>query len=520
MGMGDILRKSASNFPKKQALAYGDYSIDYYHLNRRVNCLANSLLEKGVKKGDRVAVLFHNCCEFIEVYYASAKIGTIFVPLNNLLKESELKQIIEYISPRVLFVDPDYAKFIESMRRDLPFIEFFVGLKGTSSMNFKEYESLIEKGEPGEPPVPVFDEDVMTIILTTGTTGRPKGVMRTHRHNYINALVDTIELKIGLEDRAIFLTPPYHVTTEAVFGRHILMANTIVILREGGFDPESFLGVLSRERISMFQVVPTVLAAMLEVENIDKFDLSHLRLILYAASPINISLLRRALQRFNCAFIQMYGQTESGPLITILRPEDHIIEGTPTQLSRLASAGRPVVDYEVRIVDDAGKDAPVGEVGEILARGEAMMKGYWNLPEESAEALRNGWLHTGDMARTDKDGYVYIVDRKNDLIISGGKNIYPREVENVLSRHEAVKEVAVVGIPDDYWGESVKALVVLKDNVSASEEVLIDYCKENLASYKKPRSVEFRKELPKSATGKILKKALKNEYWRERDRRV
>jgi long-chain acyl-CoA synthetase len=233
-----------------------------------------------------------------------------------------------------------------------------------------------------------------------------------------------------------------------------------------------------------------------------------------------VEQLKQAMKKFKCQFLQMYGQTETGPETTILRPEDHILEGTEAQLKRLASAGRPVLNYEVRIVDEKGNDIPVGEVGELIVRSESMTIGYWSLPEETAKTIQGGWLHTGDFARFDKEGYVYIVDRKHDMIISGGKNIYPREIEELLYRHEAILEAAVIGVPDGYWGESVKALVVLKEGMEASEEEIIDFCKDNLASYKKPRSVEFRKELPKSPTGKILKRVIREAFWKNEDRSV
>lgn len=231
-----------------------------------------------------------------------------------------------------------------------------------------------------------------------------------------------------------------------------------------------------------------------------------------------MELLKRAMKRFKCNFMQMYGQTESGPLITALKPEDHMLEGTEAQLARLASAGRPMLHYEVKVVDREGKDMPVGEVGEIIVRSESMMTGYWRLPEETAKTLKDGWLYTGDYGRIDDHKYLFIVDRKHDMIISGGKNIYPREIEELLYRHEAVLEAAVIGVPDDYWGESVKALLVLKEGTKATEEEMIDFCKQHLASYKKPRSVAFVQELPKSPTGKILKRVIREDYWKGKDR--
>jgi acyl-CoA synthetase (AMP-forming)/AMP-acid ligase II len=520
MNMGDVLRRSANKFPEKDALVFGDRVISYRDLNGRVNRLANSLLKIGIQKGDRVAVLLHNCPEIIETYYTSAKIGTTFVPINNLLKQKELKEILEYVSPRVLIIDPEYAETIESLRDSLEFIEFFIGLRSVSLPHFEAYDMMIQQGNPEEPEAHVSDDDVMNMLLTSGTTGRPKGVLRTHRQNFINATTEAIEQKMDYDDRALFLAPPYHVTIESVFCRHVLMANTIVLLREGKFDSKKVLETLSRERITMLQLVPTTINALIQEENIDRHDLSHLRLLMYAASPMPAALLRRAIKKLKCQFMQLYGQTETGPYTTTLRPEDHVAEGSKTQLARLASAGRPVLDYEVRIVDEKGEDVPVDEVGEIIVKSEANSIGYWNLPEETAKTLKGGWLYTGDMGKFDEGGYVYLVDRKHDMIISGGRNIYPRELEEVLYQHKAVLEAAVIGVPDDYWVEAVKALVVLKDGMQATEEEIIDFCKKNLASYKKPRSVEFWRELPKSATGKFLKRQIREKYWKGMDRRV
>ncbi len=248
--------------------------------------------------------------------------------------------------------------------------------------------------------------------------------------------------------------------------------------------------------------------------------LAKFRLLLYAASPMPVELLKQAMNRFNCQFNQMYGQTETGPLTTLLRPEDHVLDGTPLQTARLASAGRPALHFEARIVNKNDTDVDVGQVGELIVKSEATTIGYWNLREETEHIRKDGWLYTGDFCKYDEGGYIYIVDRKNDTIISGGKNIYPREIEEVLYRHESVLEVAVIGFPDDYWGESVKAMVVLKEGMEATEEELIALCKDNLANYKKPKSIEFVKELSKSPTGKILKRVIREEYWKDKDRKV
>jgi long-chain acyl-CoA synthetase len=519
MGLGNILRRSAARFPDKIALIFKERKMTYQELDRRVNRLANGLLQMGAQKGDRIAVLLHNCPEFIEIYFACTRSGAIFVPINNLLRETELKKIVEYIRPRFVLVDPDFEGVIRSVAGGRDFTEFMISLNNEPSEPFTSYEALLAKGGPSEPEVSTSHDDVMGIFLTSGTTGLPKGAMRTHGQNLINAMTGAMELKLAYDDRALLLFPFYHVTFEDQV-RHFLMGNTVCIRREGRFDPKEVLEILERERITICQFVPTMVNAMLQEKTIESYDLTSLRLIPYAAAPMPVELLRKAMQRFKRQFIHFYGQTETGPMTTVLKPEDHIMEGTDAQVARLASAGRAALDFEVRIVDKAGKDVAVGEVGEIIVRSEAMTIGYWNLPDETAKTIRNGWLYTGDFGRFDEEKYVFIVDRKNDMIISGGKNIYPREIEEVIYTHEAVLEVAVVGVPDDYWGESVKALVVLKDGMNATENEIIDLCKERLASYKKPKSVEFRHELPKSTTGKVLKRVIRSEYWKGKDRAV
>jgi acyl-CoA synthetase (AMP-forming)/AMP-acid ligase II len=518
MGVGDVIRRSALKFPNKTALIFEGRRTTYGELNRRVNRAAHGLLRLGLRKGDRAAVLLHNGPEFIELYFACAKSGVIFVPVNNLLKARELAQIFTYIKPRALVFDRDFAEMIRGILPELPSLEFPVSLQEDAGVP-TTYQALLDAGRETELEIPMADGDLISIFLTSGTTGRPKGVMRTHRQDWINMLSCALELGLRYDDRALLLFPFYHVTFVDNM-RHFLMANTVALRREGGFDAREVLELLSREGITICQFVPTMISALLQVDDLAAFDLKRFRLLPYAAAPMPVELLKRAMNRFSCQFVQMYGQTETGPATTALGPEDHRLEGSAAEVARLASAGRPIVDYEARIVDRDGRDVAVGEVGELIVRSEAMTSGYWELPEETARTIRDGWLHTGDYCRFDEEGYVFIVDRKNDMIISGGKNIYPREIEEVLYTHEAVLEAAVIGVPDDYWGEAVKALIVLKPDARATEEEIIALCKKNLASYKKPKSVEFRDNLPKSPTGKLLKRVIREEYWQEKDRRV
>jgi len=515
MIVGDMLVRNANKFPEKIAIISGDVRLTYRALNARVNSLAHALIKRGLQKGDRIGVLVHSCHQFIEIYFAAAKTGAIFCPYNSSFREMELKDIILYSKPQFLIMDADYGDTVEILKPSLSSVEHFICLQKPRWHFMEDYESLVSSREKDEPGVAIQDDDIMSIFFTAGTTGKPKGAMRTHRHVITNAITGVIELKVSYQERAVISFPMYHISCEDNIGRHFFMPNTTLIRREGRFDPHEVLELLSREKITMCQFVPTMIHALLQYRDIDRYDLSSLRLILYAGAPMPVELLKRALQTFRCGFVQLYGQTESGPLTTILHPEDHVLEGSERQLQKLASAGRPVVSYEIRIVDKKMRDVAIGEVGEIIGRSEAMMKGYWQLPKETAEKLKGGWLYTGDMGKFDEDGYVYIVDRKDDMIISGGKNIYPRELEEVLYQHPSVLEATVIGVPDDYWGEAVKAIIVLNKDAVISEEEIISFCAERMASYKKPKTVEFWQELPKSPQGKILKRAIRERYRKE-----
>ncbi|OGP69218.1 MAG: hypothetical protein A2169_06145 [Deltaproteobacteria bacterium RBG_13_47_9] len=510
MVVGDMLLRNANKFPDKIALVSRGLSWSYQALNERVNRLANALIKKGLKKGDRIGALVHNCPQFIEIYFAAAKTGGIFCPYNHHLKEKELSRILNYSTPRFLFLDADFGDSVYSLKGRLEFLEHYIALQQSGWASMEDYESLISQGEKKEPDIKISDHDTMSIFFTAGTTGKPKGAMRTHKHVMTNGITGVIELKVSYDERVLISFPMYHISCEDNIGRHFFLPNTVFIRREGQFDPKEVLEILSTERITLCQLVPTMINALLQSPDIERYDLSLLRLIIYAGAPMPVGLLKRALQKFKCGFAQFYGQTESGPIITILHPEDHVIEGSERQLKKLASAGRPVVDYEVRIIDEQGRDARPGEVGEVIGRSEAQMKRYWKLPEESRKKLRDGWLHTGDLGKFDEDGYLYIVDRKDDMIISGGVNIYPREVEEVLYEHPSVLEASVIGVPDDYWGEAVKAFIVLRPGAAVSEAEIIKFCGEHLAGYKKPKKVEFWGELPKSPQGKILKKAIRD----------
>jgi long-chain acyl-CoA synthetase len=512
MTVGEMLTRNANKFPTKTALVFEDISLDFKTLNERVSRLANALIKKGLKKGDRIGVLVHNCYQFIEIYFATAKTGGIFCPYNNHLKQWEIKDIIDYSNPRFLFVDSDYSEMISALRTELNSVESFICLQKTYHNFMEDYETIIAQEEICEPGIRVLEDDVQSIIFTAGTTGKPKGAMRTHRHLLSDAIASAIDLKVGYDEKVLITFPMYHVACEDNIVRHSFLPNTIYIKKEGGFNPAEVLEYISKERISRCQFVPTMIHSLIQVPDVGKYDLSSLKLILYAGSSMPVELLKKALTIFPCGFAQMYGQTESGPFTTVLRPEDHILDGTEKSVARLASSGKPALNYEIRIVDENDDDVPIGEVGEIIGRSEAMTIGYWQMPEATAEKLKNGWLHTGDLGRFDEDGYVYIVERKNDMIISGGVNVYPREIEEILYKHPAVSEASVIGLPDEHWGEVVKAVIVLKKGAIATEAEIIEFCGKHLAGFKKPKTIDFWEELPKSSTGKLLKKDIRKHY--------
>jgi long-chain acyl-CoA synthetase len=512
MTVDGLLIRNANKFAQKKAVVFEDVTLTYGQLNDRVNRLANSMLDLGLQKGDRVGVLIHNCHQFIEVYFACAKTGAIFCPYNSHLRQWELKDVIDYSKPKIMVFDRDYGAEMAALKPDLRSVETYISLQAPDQPFAKDYEALISQGKASEPGVKISEDDVISIIFTAGTTGRAKGAMRTHRHLIVNAYSSVIDLKVDYDESVLIVFPMYHVACEDNIVRHTFMPNTIYVKKDGGFNPPDILEYVSKERISRCHFVPTMIHSLIQVPDVSKYDLSSLRLILYAGSSMPVELLKRAIEVFPCGFAQLYGQTESGPFTTCLRPEDHVLDGSEKMIARLASSGKPAIDYEIRIVDDDDNDVPVGEVGEIIARSEAMMIGYWEMPEETGKKLKNGWLHTGDLGKVDEDGYVYIVERKNDLIISGGVNIYPREVEEVLYRHPAVSEVSVIGLPDEHWGEIVHAVIVPKAGVQVTAADIIAFCGENLAAFKKPKGVDFWKELPKSPQGKILKKEIRKEY--------
>ncbi len=512
------LKAAVASTPEKTAITCGNVRLSFTELDERVNRLSSALASMGIKHGDRVAILAFNCHRFLEYYFAVPQLGAAVVPINFRIPAAEVKYILDHSESRALFVDRALLPLIEAVRQELDTVEHFIFLDDDAPEGFIAYEEMLAKASPAFDAPEVKEDDLLGLFYTSGTTGEPKGVMLTHRNMMANIRHSEPYRRHEPDDIFLHAAPMFHLADgAAVFSSTVHGVTQAFIPR---FDPQLVLDIISRERITTTILVPTMINFILQHPRLASFDLSSLRLITYGASPIAPEMLRRAMEVFGCDFGQGYGLTEASPLLTVLMPEDHIIRDEKS-LRRLSSCGKPVEGVEVRVVTADGEDARPGEVGEIVARGPNIMLGYWKRKEDTENAMYDGWLHTGDLATMDEDGYIYLVDRKKDMIVTGGENVFSTEVEAVLYAHPSIKEAAVIPVPDRDWGEAVHACIVLRDKEQLSEEDLKDFCRERLANYKVPRSIEFLEgELPKGGTGKILKKQLRERHWQGRERRI
>ncbi len=512
MNIGFIPAKTARLNPEREALidVTCDRRITYAALDERVRRLANGLLDElGLGKGDRVAILSKNCIEYLEIYYACARVGLIAQPLNWRLGTAELSRIVADGEPAVIAASPEYRAAAEA----LPAPHHLCFGEGGS------YESLVAGAPATEPIVSasVGDDDPVLILYTGGTTGESKGALHTHHSLFMGMLNQTVAERVVPTDVYMLTGQMFHIPV-ALAMNYMAHGCPVVLIN---FEARLALEVIERERVSAFLGITTMLNWMMADEDFERFDLSSLRNIQYGGGPMPKSVVAAALDRFPCTLIQGYGQTE-GMTMSFLSQEDHAAAIAGTHPERLSSCGREGFVTTISVVDAQGVVVPKDgrTAGEIVVRSEANMIGYWRRDDLTAQTIRDGWMWTGDVATWDEDGYVFIVDRAKDMIISGGENIYSTQVEAAIHQHPAVLESAVFGVPDETWGEAVKAVVVLKPGMQATAEEIIATAGEHLASYQKPKSVDFVDSLPKAPTGKILKRALRDPYWNDQERKI
>jgi acyl-CoA synthetase (AMP-forming)/AMP-acid ligase II len=512
----DIVYRQSLLRPDKVAYIYGKEQLTYAQFNAKVNSLVHALQELGVKKGDAIGLLSWNCLDYAIVYGAAMKGGYIISRFNPRLQAEELDYLINYSEVKTLFVGTELVGVTEVIRPKLPNVKNYISLENPAP-DMMHMADIMAGHATDEPDVKVQEDDGFFIIYTSGTTGVPRGAVYTHREAWDDARTYIINLSIQPEDKHIQVSPMFHIAGDTMVRSILYMGGCNIIMKN--FDPAATLELIQRHQATHISIVPTHLVAMLALPDVKKYDISSLKFIWYGGSPMPVEVLKKGLETFGLVFGQGYGQSESGPAICHLPKEDHNVLGKPEE-KRLASVGQPDIGVQVRIVDDKGKDVELGALGEIIVRSKHIMKEYWKKPKDTSNTIIDGWLHTGDIGRYDERGYVFLVDRKKDMIITGGENVFPREIEEVLYRNPKVHEAAVIGIPDPYWVEKVHAVITLKKGVKATTQEIIDYCKKNMAGYKAPKSVEFVDALPKNAAGKIMKRELREKYWANSDRRI
>jgi acyl-CoA synthetase (AMP-forming)/AMP-acid ligase II len=511
VNIGFIPTKTARLEPAREALidVHSGRRLTFGELEENVCRLANALVDQlGMLKGERVAVLSKNSIEYMEIYYACARIGLITQPINWRLSHDEMVRIVEDGSPTVLIYSDEYREQVERLKTSTD-VSHWLGFGDDSDGS---YTTLLKSSSVKEPvgSADVGGDDPLLILYTGGTTGQSKGALHTHRSFYMGMINQTVAERVVPSDVYMLTGQMFHIPVALGMNYHAHGCPMVLI----NFDARLALETIHKERVSAFLGITTMLNWMMADDKFADFDLSSLRNIQYGGGPMPGSVVAAALDAFPCTIIQGYGQTE-GMTMSFLSQEDHLLALDGDHPERLDSCGREGFVTEIRVVDSHGNLVPRDSKtpGEIIVRSEANMVGYWQRPDLTAETIRDGWMWTGDIAVWDEAGYIFIVDRAKDMIISGGENIFCTQVESAIHQHPGVLESAVFGVPDDQWGEAVKAVVVMKPGQSATEREIIDIAAKHLASYQKPKSVDFVESLPKAPTGKILKRELRTPYW-------
>jgi fatty-acyl-CoA synthase len=505
----DMYNKALPSFGQKIAIKTDEgREISYEQLNRKANQLANSFIRNGIQTEDPIALIMSNSIEFIIADISIMKAGATKVPLNDMLGEKEILYILQNAEAKVAIVSPEFYNTIHKIRNQLPQLEFLVSTTDSAPEGFVSWEAFLALSPETTPMVTVAPGNRATISYTGGTTGQPKGVIQTQQNQVMNFLCHLIELDITEKDSVLAMTPLPHSVGRYVLTGLLKGATQIITAR---FDPIKALQLIEQEKVTFTFMVPTMIYRVLDVLEQQTFDVSSIQTIMYGAAPITEERLKQGLQVFGPVFHQFFGQTEAPNFISRLTKAEHSLD--EDKIHRLKSCGKASIMSEVKIVDDQGQEVPRDEQGEIVVKAPFVMEGYHQLPEKTEETIINGWLHTGDIGKMDEDGYIYLLDRKKDMIISGGMNVYSTEVENILQQYPGVRQVAVIGIPHNDWGEQVLAIVIPNPSNPSTEEEILQYCKENLSKYKQPKQVQFVTEFPLTPYGKIDKKRLRAPYW-------
>jgi len=510
--MADPIRHHARVRGEKTALIFEDRATSYAELDERSSRVANGLIAEGVGHAGRVSVLAKNIDVFFEIYYGSTKAGAVLVPVNSRLAAPEVAYVLNDAGAEVLFVSSEFYDLIKNIAGNIPTVKRIIALNDDHP-DWSAYSAWRDQQSPDDPARERDTTDTSIQVYSSGTTGHPKGVELSHA-NFLFMLPKVLQDWGTWDENDVSMVamPLFHVAgcqwgfvAFYVGGTNVLMADV---------DPPAILKAIEAHRITQTIFVPAVILFLLQTPGCAETDFSSVKQVVYGASPIPLPVLKQAVETFGCGFAQVYGLTETTGAVTYLPPEDH--DGG----ERMKSCGKPMRTAHIRVVDENGDDCAPGQVGEIVVGGGQVMKGYWNLPEATAQAIRGDWFHSGDAGYFDEDGYLYIYDRVKDMIVSGGENVYPAEVESALAAHPAIADVAVIGVPDDRWGEAVKAVVVAKPGETVSADDVIGFAHQQIAGYKCPKSVDFIDALPRNPSGKILKRELRKPYWEGQERQV
>jgi acyl-CoA synthetase (AMP-forming)/AMP-acid ligase II len=509
LNLGQMIRMNAKKFPNTVAVKEKDRILTYSQLNKRVNRLSHSLLSLGLKQGDKVAVLLENCIEIVEVYLAASKIGIIVIPVHFRFVGKEIIIIMENSDAKAIIVHEEFIPTINEIKSELKNVQFdrYI-VVGSKTPGYKEYEEFIKKASDDEPKFTVECSDPWIILYTSGTTGKPKGVVRTHESYIAFFFINATDFGFNEHDICLNVMPLYHVNSTFYTFLFLYLGGSAFIHPARHFKADEILQIIEDEGITFISLIPTHYNLILNVfDEVKKRDVSSVRKLLCSSAPVTKSMKKKIMKIFpDVELYEAYGSTEAG-LVTILKPED--------QMRKLGSIGYEAVGTDsIKLFNEKGEEVGINEIGELFSRGPMMFERYYKLPEKTAASFKGQWFSAGDMAKRDEEGFYYIVDRKDNMIISGGEHVYPSEVQEIICTHPAVYDAAIIGLPHEKWGEEVTAIVIPKKNIKIDEPTIIEYCQTRMAGYKRPKKVILIKEkdMPRTATGKILHRKLRERY--------